>query len=92
MKMKNITRKSIVSVLVKEGFVRKTKGHSSHQKYKKCIDGKFVTTVLTIEKDYHVRTVHMIAKQTGIPIENFMRNSGSKKYKNGNGNVFSLCG
>ena len=90
--MKTITRKSIVSVLVNEGFVGNTKGRSSHQKYKKCADGKVVTTVLTIEKDYHVRTVHMIARQTGISIEVFMRNSGSKKYKNGNGNVFSLYG
>jgi predicted RNA binding protein YcfA (HicA-like mRNA interferase family) len=90
--MTTITRKSIVSVLVNEGFVVNTKGRSSHQKYKKCIEGKLVTTVLTIEKDYHVRTVHMIAKQTGIPIESFMRNTGSKKYKSGNGNVFSFYG
>ena len=92
MKVKTITRKSIVRVLSKNGFMEQEKKGSSHLKYKKCIEGKVVTTMLTIEKDYHVRTVHMIAKQTGIPIENFMRNSGSKKYKNGNGNVFSLCG
>jgi predicted RNA binding protein YcfA (HicA-like mRNA interferase family) len=95
--MKTISRKSIVKVLSKNGFVehrrnRKGMQGGSHQKYKKCIEGKIVTTVLTIEKDYHVRTVQMISKQTGIPIEVFMRNTGSKKFKNGNGNVFSLCG
>ena len=92
MKVKTISRKSIVRVLSNNGFIENKRIGTSHHKYKKCIEGKVLTTILTDDKDYHVRTVHMIAKQTGIPIENFMRNSGSKKYKNGNGNVFSLCG
>ena len=88
-----VTRKSIIRVLTKNGFVHVRTRSSSHQKYsKKCIDGESKTTILTNEKDYHHRTLIQVSKQTGIPLEDFVKDSGSRKFKNGNGNVFGLLG
>jgi predicted RNA binding protein YcfA (HicA-like mRNA interferase family) len=90
--MTTLSRKTIVKVLRENGFVGDNRNSSSHHKYKKCVEGKNVTTIINEEKYHPMWSICRVSKQTGIPVEVFMRNRGSKKFKNGNGNVFSLYG
>jgi predicted RNA binding protein YcfA (HicA-like mRNA interferase family) len=90
--MKSLCRNTIIKVLRENGFVGDKRNGSSHHKYKKCVEGTNVTTIVNNEKVYPMWSVCRLSKQTGIPVEVFMRNRGSKKFKNGNGNVFRLYG
>jgi predicted RNA binding protein YcfA (HicA-like mRNA interferase family) len=87
-----VSRKTVIKVLIKYEFYLVTHSGvgSSHSKYSGVVEGKRVTCILSLRKDFNKDIIKQISKQTGIPEEEFFRFAGSKKHQNRNGHCFGF--